>query len=372
LIKRFFYIVVLFAGCKDIYNPPLKNPGYNYLVVEGNIVVGDSTFIRLSRTIAVSDTSRRQLETNAAVTVESEDGESYNLQNRFDGVYYSPLLPITSTKEYRLHIFTADGKEYASDYVPVKLTPPIDSISWKLDPGKGVTIYANTHDPTNTSQYYRWEYVETWEHRPKYLSELIWDRTVQYLRGRTPEEQIYRCWNTDTSGEILLASTTGLAADVVHEKPLIQIPYASEKIDKVYSILVKQYTLTKGGYEFWTNLKNNTEQLGGIFDPQPFADYGNIHCISNLAEPVLGYITACSTAEQRIYVYWTDVTWPYSFPTCGDTTVTPDHVAEIFSGFDYLPLHYVLSPPGGVFGVLNECADCRLHGGTTVKPPYMP
>src|SRR5205809_3645714 len=361
-MKRFFYIVILIVGCKEVYNPPLKNAGYNYLVVEGNIIAGnDSTFVHLTRTVNVNDTNVIQPELNAFINVEGENGDTYQLQEKGNGFYFSAPLNINPNENYRLHIFTTNGKEYASDYVPSKQTPPIDSVSWKLDQNTGVTIYVNTHDATGNSQYYRWSYAETWEHRPKYSSELIYDKSLSDVRPRKPEEQIYRCWNTDTSGEILISSTAGLSADVVFEKPLIQIPYASEKIDRVYSILVTQYALTKEAYEYWGNLKKNTEQLGSIFDPQPFADYGNMHCISDPSEPVLGFISACSLTQQRIYIDWTQVKWPYSFPDCEDTVVTsPDAIDMVFSGFNFLPVRYVFPPPGVVFGSSLECVVCRL------------
>jgi len=256
--------------------------------------------------------------------------------------------------------------------VPVKETPPIDSISWKQDEN-GVTIYANTHDATNSTQYYRWKNVATWEHRSKQNSELIFDPSLNGLRTRTPEEQIYRCWNTDTSEDISIASTAGLSADVVFEKPLVQIPYASQRISTVYSINVTQYALTKEEYEFWQNLKKNTEQLGSIFDPQPFADYGNMHCISNPDEPVIGFISACTSQQQRIYIYWDQVRWPYSFPACEDTLITSDKIVEAFSHYTFLPVHKAFSPPGSVIGDFSQCVDCKLiGGGSNVKPPYMP
>ena len=131
---------------------------------------------------------------------------------------------------------------------------------------------------------------------------MIWDHSIDFLRGRTPEEQVFRCWTIDTSEEIFLFSTAGLSSDVVFENPLVHIPYASQQLSVVYSILVTQYALTKEAYEFWQNLKKNTEQLGTIFDPQPFADYGNMHCLSDPQEPVIGFISACTTQQQRIYI----------------------------------------------------------------------
>ncbi|MEP6682091.1 MAG: DUF4249 domain-containing protein [Parafilimonas sp.] len=371
-MKRFLCLFILFAGCKEAYNPHVKNAGYNYLVVEGNIIVGnDATSIHLSRTITINDTSRSQSETNATVTVESDNGDTYSLENQNNGIYSSAALNISINKNYRVHIFTADGKEYASDFVPVKQTPPIDSVSWKYDTNNGVTIYANAHDETNNTQYYRWEFAETWKHHAFDSSVLIYDNGS--IRNRLPGEQVYGCWNVVASSETYIASTAGLSSDVVYEKPLIQIPYGSEKISDIYSIIVYQYALTKEGYEFWDNLKKNTETLGSIFDPQPFTEFGNIHCITDASEPVIGFISACSIAQQRIFIKWEQIQWPLQSLGCMDELISPDKVKETFASGSLSPVGYGSNPPGSIFGDAAECVDCRLNGGgTTVKPSYMP
>lgn len=367
-MKRIFCIFLLLAGCKDVYNPPLKNAHLNYLVVEGDIIAGtDSTFIYLSRTIPVNDTSIVQPETNARITVEDSLGNSYALQNENNGIYFSAPLNIDPSKNYRLHIFTGDGKEYASDFVPVSISPKIDSVSWNVNANTGLSIYVNTHDPQNATHYYRWDYTETWEHRAKDISQLIYNNG---LRPRLPDEQIYRCWNIQNSTSIYLFSTDGLSSDVVYNEPLLTIPYADEKISVVYSMLVTQHTLTQQGYQYWTNLKNNTETLGSLFDPQPFADYGNIHCLTNPAEPVLGFISACSVAKQRIYIKNDDITWPYISPPCIDTIVSHSNIDYFFTQTDFVPLYYGIF--NSVHATLPECGDCRQHGGTTIKPSYMP
>jgi hypothetical protein len=373
-MRRFFYIILLLVGCKDVYNPTLKNHGYNYLVVDGNIIAGnDSTFVHLTRTIDVNDTGVVNPELNATIKVEGENGEVFPLQEEGNGFYFSTPLNLNPNENYRLHIFTSNGREYASDYVPVKQTPPIDSVSWKFDPNTGVTVYVNTHDATNNSQYYRWQYTETWEHDSRYFSELIYDPSINNVRERLPDEQVARCWNTNTSGDIFIATTAGLSADNVYEQQLTQIPYGSQKIDRVYSIFVTQYVLTKEAYEFWDNLKKNTQDLGSIFDPQPFADYGNIHSVTDSSEPVIGYISACSVSQQRIFINWSQVQWPFSNPTCVDTTVSQDKIDSVFSGFVFLPVSFASSPPTSVIGSSAECVDCRfMGGGTTTKPPYMP
>lgn len=368
-MKKLLYILILTAGCKEEYNPPIKNGGYNYLVVEGNIVAGnDSTFIHLTRTIPVADTSNVQPETNATVKVESENGEVYQLMQENNGIYFAPPLPVDLNENYRIHIVTANGKEYASDYVPVKQTPPIDSVSWKFNETDGIDIYVNTHDATGSSQYYRWQYTSAYEHRSVDSSVLIYDNG---LRWRLKNEQIYRCYNVDTSGDIFIASTAGLSSDVVFEKKLVSYPYEASQFRWVYTINVTQYALTKEAYEYWDNLKKNTEKIGSIFDPQPFADFGNIHCISDPDEPVIGFISACSTSQKRLYIFYSQVHYPYNLSDCKPFVVSPTDIDEVFSEtYKNIPLRY--GDFGTVIGYETECLDCRLGGGTNVKPPYMP
>ncbi len=69
-----------------------------------------------------------------------------------------------------------------------------------------------------------------------------------------------------------------------------------------YSILVKQYALTPDAFNFYQNLKTNTEQLGSIFDAQPSEISGNIHNVNNANEPVIGYMSITNVQSLRIFV----------------------------------------------------------------------
>jgi hypothetical protein len=102
----------------------------------------------------------------------------------------------------------------------------------------------------------------------------------------------------------------------VFEKKLVSYPYEASQFRWVYTINVTQYALTKEAYEYWDNLKKNTEKIGSIFDPQPFADFGNIHCISDPDEPVIGFISACSTSQKRLYIFYSQVHYPYDLSDC--------------------------------------------------------
>jgi hypothetical protein len=83
-----FILFIVTASCKKQYNPPIINSPGSYLVVEGIInSSGDSTFIKLSRTVKLSSKASVNPELNAIVAVESDQGISYPLTETGNGNY---------------------------------------------------------------------------------------------------------------------------------------------------------------------------------------------------------------------------------------------------------------------------------------------
>jgi hypothetical protein len=189
---------------------------------------------------------------------------------------------------------------------------------------------------------------------------------------------IYACWHNDASTNLLLGTSATLSADVIYRQPLIIIPKGSQQIGVEYSMLVKQYALNPGAYNFWLLLQQNTEQLGSLFDAQPSQLTGNIHSLTNRNEPVLGYISASTVQEQRIFINTYQIlTWNYPPPslTCLQILVPPvqDSLGFYF-GAGYIPisLDYTAFGFAGYFAAMAPCVDCTLQGGTLIKPPYWP
>jgi len=281
---------------------------------------------------------------------------------------------------YRLSITTADGKVYLSDFVPANVSPPIDSIGFKTA-NNNLQVYVNTHDPNNATHYYRWDYNETWEFHAEYPSNYITNGTE--IVFRTAAQNIYQCWSNDISTNIELASSAKLSQDVIYQNPLLTIPSTSEKIETRYSILLKQYAMTSAGYNYYSLLKQNTEELGSIFDAQPSTLTGNIHCTTNPTIPVIGYVTAGTYAMKRIYINSTQLpdNWITIYPyTCNvDTALYSDPNAHGFNevAADLIPLMYnpniiltAVTKNGAILGYTytdHDCADCSIRGSTT--PP---
>lgn len=369
-------LLLLAAGCKDPYVADLRPAERSMLVVEGHLGNGAATTIRLSRTVNLSeqkDTVKPEL--RALLTVEGKDNTSFPFMERGQGRYEANLAGLQTGKEYRLRIRTSNGSEYLSDYVLMKSNPAIDSISWRQVP-EGVRLYASTHDPSNNTLYYRWEYEETWEIRSNYVSTHKKGSPRTVIPRRMPEEDVSVCWKTYPSTSIVLGSSARLAGDVISEQPLLLIPSAHEKLAFRYSILVRQYALSKNAYEYLDLMKKNSESMGSIFDAQPSEIRGNIHSVSDPAEPVIGFLTASEVRQQRIFISSRQLSnwgW-YQFCMLDEVLNNPDSI-EAFLGPDHPPIgpKYSNTNPNIIthwYASDDECVDCTSRGGFTQKPSF--
>lgn len=356
-------------GCKQAYEPPIIQTDLGLLVVDGFLNNGnDTTFIRLSRTRKIAEGLKNSGENGAQLLIEDDSNTPvyFFQQLNTDGVYILPGMSLDINRKYRLRINTATGKQYQSDELLVSDTPPIDSISWKRT-DDGVNIYATTHDPLNKTKYYRWDYTETYQHHPQYYSTMKYQGGV--LSYRSTSELIYNCWTTENSTELLLASSAKLSSDIIYEKKLRSIATNSIELSVKYSILVRQYALTEQAFLYLENLKKISEQMGSIFDAQPSQLTGNIHSLTDISEPVLGYLLASTSNSQRIYIKNSEVQPWLTNTYCEQIEVTPDSLGFYFGDMGYLPIDYNMAT-GITTGAAPVCVDCRLRGGGLTKPDF--
>ncbi len=370
-IKLLLYcIVILFlSNCKVPYDPPLKSAKTHFLVVEGYLNGNGQTNIKLSRTrnITAGDTAADINETGAHVELQDSNNNTSPFYETGNGNYTGYFYLYTGNT-YRLHITTADQKEYVSDFVPFKQSPPIDNIDWNLKDG-GVQVYLNTHDPQNNSRFYRWEYQETWEFHSQYYSTLKYNPVDTSVIPRT--SQVYQCWRSQNSTTILLGSSAKLKEDVINAAPILYIPEHDKRISVLYSVIVTQYSLDSSAYNYWNAMKANTENVGSIFDPQPNLTQGNIHCTTDPSETVIGYIGAGNSQQQRIFIRNSDLPAGWNLiPNCLEDTVPniKDSLFIYFSNNSLIPYSQVRA---GYLSASGSCVDCTLSG-TPVKPTFWP
>ena len=365
------------SACLDEYNPPEIVNSEPLLVVEGNISDVE-TSIRLSSTSTLGNNALVPVE-NAVVRLESENqGILENLTYTNNG-QYSIENDLAFNDRYRI-VIEAESDTYVSEYLDLLPTPKIDSVGWEQVDGV-FQVHVSTHDDTQSTRYYLWEFEETWLYRSRYNSYFTYEEGEFFPRAR--DNQIYFCWKSEPSSAVLVGTTVNLTEDVIFKQPVQQIvPQDNLKLSNRYSILVKQYALTKEAYEFWELLKKNSESVGTFFDPQPSQLPTNINCTTDPNKQVIGYISASQVKEERLFVSRIDLPFdniPF-FPTslCELDTVLfaegQDEVELQFGGGFNLPTLEIVSLFSGIVigfeSAPRQCADCRIFGGTNQEPEF--
>lgn len=365
-----FALAISITGCVEPYEPSVTKQVTNYLVVDAVINSTDgSASVNLTRTLPLYADEPVPRELNATVNIEDQEGAVYPLSEIGNGIYEQSGLAVDTDKQYRLRIRTADNQEYLSQFIPVKNSPPIDSIFW-LPESDGTRIFVNTHDDSGNSRYYKWTYQETWEYSSPFAS------TLKLVDGqvitRHPSEYINVCWRSFISNNILVGSSIKLQNDIISHYPLVFIPRQSTRLVRKYSILVRQQTITEEAYEYWLQLQQTTESLGSLFDPMPSQINGNIYNASNPSEPVLGFFSAGSTAEKRIFIEKFELPehlWYFPRSSCAYDSIPVDELG-MHGNHTLLITSYGYPILEGYITSASSCIDCRLQGGTTTKPSF--
>jgi len=423
IIQHIAYLLFLSAvlACKKPFNPKLTTVTTNFLAVDGPIISGDSTFIALSRTTSLSDTTQNKAELKAIVSVEDDQGKLYPLTETGKGNYALGVTNFSTARQYRLDIKTTDGKIYQSDFVPMKVTPPIDSVYFQQPDASNVAFYVNAHDATNTTRYYRWGYKETWSIVPFYqaLYEYKNGSIINIVPGSSDDVSV--CYKSDLSNQIFIGSSAKLSQDIISEQEIGSLAAGSEKIARIYCMQLKQYALTQDGFNYYQNLKTNTENLGSIFDAQPSTTQGNIHCITSPTDEVIGFISVSTVTNKQYNLHYSDIPLRgsgydtlYIHETTGAFYLGSTISAGYFPPPEVYDCAYFVPPPinayftwilqfdpattynkrastalakgdslvittavenaqvVGYYYAPKQCVDCRLKGGSNIRPAYFP
>ncbi|MEI7582554.1 DUF4249 domain-containing protein [Runella sp.] len=365
ILTLLFVGFLLLDGCVLPFSPPEVASADRFLVVDGflNTNGKDSSRITLTYTQVVSNKNTFSTELKAQIIVEGDKGSTFTFTEIGKGLYRLAPRTFNAAENYRIRIKTTGKKEYLSEYVAPKQTPPIDSVTYKIASDKKfVQINVNTHDALNKTNFYRWKFEETWEYNmPQYsLYEIKNNAIIDRV------ENINTCWKTETPSSILLASTIKLSQDVIRDAPITNIPTATNKLLIKYSILVKQFGLTEEGFKYWSALAKTTETTGGLFDAQPSQVTGNIKCTTNPQELVFGFFNAGVPQEKRVFLSLGLGLYSQCAPF--DTVSRADAIkGQYFLLSQYFAegssvADYIVGDPG--------CGDCRTKGGITKRPSF--
>ena len=373
------YACFILSGCITEYEAKGLDEAKDILVVEGIITEGES-IITLSRSKSIMDDSPVVYVNDAIVSVECDDGTQIQadyLYFRSYGRYTFRIDDLHFDRKYRIKIevdeedcSATEGNtppcpmrkfEYCTDYIYPIRTPEIDSVFWsKKDMGQPVNIHVATHSTDSEHLYYRWSYREDWE---------ITSDESSYADFIYP----FYCWNGTNSRNLLVGSAEktifGQLANVI-----LEINPSDRKLEVLYRINVKQNAISKQAYDYYANIKKNTQQTASIFAPIQSELKGNITCVTAPEKPVIGYVDFSSTTYGQLYIPRSDQVYEYARRNWECDEVLSD---SLMVWYGYIPDTYVPfywwrdQNVSLLYYIYSRCIDCTLFG-TTIKPDDWP
>lgn len=366
---------ILLFSCEDPYTPTYE-PGDTapILIIEGYIDMSGNSRFKLNQTVPLSAEESTRPVTNAVLAIESEDNQNYPVfTSTGAGVYTIAHPALNMTTRYRLRIKHREN-EYLSDWITPYATSQISAIdNQRTD--IGMDIFVSTVNGNDNSRYYRWELEETWKFSARYRSLFIFEGNQVRWR-KQPEENISVCFSQERSSDILIGTTDNLSDNTISRQKIQFIPNLSDKLMIRYSILVKQFSISREAYLFWSILKKNSESVGDIFGSMPSELKGNVSNIANPDEPVIAMIEASLPAQKRIYYNSYDLPepWAVSIPFysgCEYMEVPVAQAAELFKNAGYIPTNEVYKIEGSALPshysyATRRCTDCSLIGSLNV------
>jgi hypothetical protein len=219
--------------------------------------------------------------------------------------------------------------------------------------------------------------VETWEVQTPFESNFEWVGGNQ-IRFRSPA--VSTCYPSDTSATVIVQSTVGQSSAKVTRKLIHAITAENQALAIRYSILVRQYTLSEQGYQYWETMRKVNQTQGSLFDTQPGTIRGNIRSLTNDKEVVLGFFDACAISETRRFFRPQDFREAGFVPAefyryCAFITalqVSDSQIGNFLSSPAGRGLEIVGTVgfgPSTIFLMPKSCANCT-DIGTNVKPSF--
>jgi hypothetical protein len=340
-MRNFFLILVIFmlsGGCLERLEVPAISTTRS-LVVDGMITDQPGPYIVklfLSAPINV-DLDNPDPVAGASVSISDDAGNAELLRERIPGTYETSTLQTSVGRKYQLKIITADGKEYESS--PAVLTPAgkIDDLLFEfrenvINPTRpdrpqdafSVTINSSSAPGYSTLMRWRWTAIYHVKTFPELRTKSI---IINDLPVKVPDPypcsgyvtndehklipkkpcECCDCYVTRYSNDVVISennfSENGKFVDV----QIDQVPADKWYFYDRYYIEAEQLSLQEDVYEFWKLAKTQQQGNGDIFQPNVVKVRGNIRCVSDPTEEVLGVFSVSGIAKKSIFIHRNDI-----------------------------------------------------------------
>lgn len=292
LLYNVLLCLLMLCSCIDEYNAQLPDSTQEMLVVEGNIYSDSITWIHLTHTIGFGEGEEENgfpVEADAKVVVKGSDGSLYEGKQTERGSYGISVGHLRADAKYWLEITTKDGLTFQSAPASPQSAPGL-KLSYEqpvVDGQSGpVNIYVTTEN-TSDPQYICWNYQECYELQTPLKSEYTFN--IDSLAIIPLPFPIDHGYGIRVNKDNLMANSEDYVGNRIDGFRLLSIPKTNPCLCKCYYIKASQEAITKAEYEYEEARRKQSDEMGGLFTPQPSRLPTNIHC-TNGDKGVIGYI----------------------------------------------------------------------------------
>nr|WP_299173561.1 DUF4249 domain-containing protein [uncultured Allomuricauda sp.] len=379
MYRCYLFFLIVLSSCVEPFEATTEE--FESALVIDALITNELKYQTISLTRTYRFEEEPEGETNAIVSISGDDGEEYNFNESSPGIYVSSIMfNAKPNVNYELSITTSAGSSYVSK--PTLLTKSLAmddlyaSVVTNDQNVEGVSIMVDTFDPQGESLYYRFDYEETYK-----IVAPNWNPQDLYIVSETPpilgfeirprEEEV--CYNTVNSIKIILANTSGFIEDRLSGFQVRFIGRDDYIIGHRYSILVKQYVISREAHAFYKTL-SELSGLESIFsENQPGFFNGNIVAQNDPREKVIGFFDVSAVNQERIFFNHQDFFPDDLIPAYpNDCFVTNPVISEVINGVRFNNIKFFGvpgpdEPRDGPYKVVPRvCGDCTVLGDSEI------
>lgn len=379
--RTYIYLLILLSSCIERYYPESDEIFTGTLVINAALtsIAGTQT-IQISRSEGLINPEFIP-ETSCVVELESHTGDLLSFSETSPG-YYSVSMPegyMHFGDQYMLRVLTSDGNVYESDYSLLRLPTSINKIYYELesfptsDPEltvDGIQFYVDFEIDSDSSEFMRWEMVETYEfHNPDYEGFIYsYDRVLRPMPDSLDDRQ---CWITGHVNEIYTLDAANMSGDSYTHMPLHFVSNETQRLSYGYSLLVRQHSMDEPSFRYWDELKKNSKAQSGLYDRLPSMTLSNIFNVGDPEERVLGFFGVSGALDERYFVKDVEGLQKYDVRFCWPSPEMPRF--RYMMTVD-LPIYVSAADDPDTGGIhrgetVLKCLDCRVRSGSSGDAP---
>ncbi len=376
LWMAFGFLLMCYSSCIEPFEAEIDQYE-DLLVVDGRISTAPGPYeVRLSKASSIRKTEFLALR-DATIEIVDDQGNSEVLKEVEDGVYQTDPNGIQGTvgNTYQLKISTGSAN-YKS--APEKLIAPLpikkvyQEVSSQFsteDPElAGFQFYVDSDMTGTDTDYFLWDLETTYKYNVDFEIPFVYSGAIVPF---SRPDSFFTCWKTEPIKDIYTFDISNLSQPVLERLPLNFVGVDTRQLSIRYSLFVKQYSVSKEAFDFWSALQDQNDNQGSLYSSLPYQIRGNITNTSNADEPVLGYFMAAGVSDKRIYVDPFPGSFSYGICQHADPAAAQWDIRGLrWSRRSSWPIFLAQSPNGVLEVPLDECVDCRSVGGTIFKPSW--